>query len=215
MTAASAHASRGHHLGAPSRRGHREPNRWLQLLGGVVVMMAIASVLYVLPLLGSRSGAGLARSLAATENAFAAFILAETFFVPVESWLRDRVGRWPLVAAGLALVAVGAAAGARAESALRVLWYALGGVGAGVVYGGTVAKALQRFTDRKLLCVGVTAAACLAVSALALGALAVALSSPGALPVLIVLGAAQAVVIVVATLFILSPPPPDRLPPCD
>jgi hypothetical protein len=59
----------------------------------------------------------------------------------------------------------------------------------------------------------VTAAACAAVSALALGALAVALATPEALLVLIVLGAAQAAVVVVATLFILSPPPSDRLPP--
>src|SRR6266508_1738606 len=57
-------------------RRHRELNRWLQLVGGVVVMMAIASVLYVWPLLRSGSGASLAKSLAATENAFAAFILA-------------------------------------------------------------------------------------------------------------------------------------------
>jgi OFA family oxalate/formate antiporter-like MFS transporter len=195
------------------RRRPRERNRWFQLVGGVVAMMAIATVLYVWPLLRSEPGAGLAGSLAATENAFAAFILAETFFLPVEGWLRDRIGRWPLVAAGFALVGLGAIAGARAESAIRVLWYALGGVGAGVVYGGTIAKVLKRFTDRKLLCVGVTAAACAAVSALALGALAVALATPEALPVLIVLGAAQAAVVVVATLFILSPPPSDRLPP--
>jgi OFA family oxalate/formate antiporter-like MFS transporter len=195
------------------RHRHHEPNRWLQLVGGVVAMMAIATVLYVWPLLRSAPGRDLAESLATTENAFAAFILAETFFVPVEGWLRDRVGRWPLVAAGLALVALGAIAGAHTESKARVLWYALGGVGAGAVYGGTIAKVLKRFTDRKLLCVGVTAAACAAVSALGLGALGVALASPGAVAVLIVLGAAQAAVIVVATLFILSPPPADRLPP--
>lgn len=211
MSSASAHASQGPFPGVPGR--HPPLNRWLQLVAGVVVMTGIASALYVWPLLRSPSGEGLAASLAATENAFAAFIVAETIFVPVESWVRDLVGRWPLVAAGLGLVALGAFAGARAGGAARVGWYALGGVGAGVVYGGTVARALRRFTDRKLLCVGVTSAACAAVTALALGALAVSLSSPGALPVLVVLGAAQAAVIVVATLFILSPPPPDRLPP--
>jgi MFS transporter, OFA family, oxalate/formate antiporter len=199
--------------GPPARAERRPAHRWLRLVGGVAVMTAIASVLYVWPLLRGGSGASLAKSLAATENAFAAFILAETFFVPLEAWLRDRIGRWPLVVAGCALVLLGALAGAHAESAIRVVWYALGGVGAGVVYGGTVAKALERFTDRKLLCVGVTAVACAAASALALGALAVVLSSPGALPVLIVLGAGQAAVIVVATLFILSPPPAGRLPP--
>lgn len=70
-----------------------------------------------------------------------------------------------------------------------------------------------RAAHAPIQCVSVTAAACAAVSALALGALAVALATPEALLVLIVLGAAQAAVVVVATLFILSPPPSDRLPP--
>jgi hypothetical protein len=94
-----------------------------------------------------------------------------------------------------------------------VAWSVLGGVGAGIAYGGTVAKALKQFTDRKALAVGVTAAACAGVLALALGAAVSLLSSAGALPMLVVLGAAQAVVIVVATLFILYPssgaPPPE------
>lgn len=192
---------------------HRRPlNRWIQVVASVVAMMAIAGVLFVWPLLRSGPGRSLAESLAAIENAFAFFIIVETVFVPLESWLGDRFPRWLLVGAGAALVAVGALAGALAEGGRsQAAWFALGGTGAGLVYGGTVAKALQRFTDRKALCVGVTATACGVVLALALGAVA-ALSSGSALQVLIVLGAGQAVVILIATLFILYPPP-ARPPP--
>lgn len=186
--------------------------RALELVLGVVAMMVIAGVLFVWPLLRSAPGENLAESLAATQNAFAAFILAETVFVPLESLLGDRFPRWLLVGAGVLLVAVGALAGPDAESLrAEVAWSALGGVGAGLVYGGTVAKTLKRFTARKAVCVGVTAAACVGVLGLALGAIG-ALASRNALPLLVVLGAGQAVVILLATLFIVYPPP-ERPPP--
>jgi MFS transporter, OFA family, oxalate/formate antiporter len=191
---------------------HRRLNRWVRLVGGVVVMMAIAGILFVWPLLRSASGGTTAEALAASENAFAAFIFTETIFVPLESWLGDRVPRWLLVGAGVALVFLSAFAGADAPSTrARAAWYVLGGAGAGLAYGGTIAKVLRSFTDRKGLCVGVTAAACAGVVLLATGANAV-LSSARAMPLLIVLGAGQAVVILIATLFILEPPP-RRQPP--
>jgi hypothetical protein len=199
--------------GGPHPLAHRHLNRWVRLLAGVVAMMAVASLLFVWPLLRAAPGRGLAESLAAAENAFAAFIITESLFVSLEGWLGERVPRWILVAAGGLLVAVGAWASGRAEGAqAQVAWSIVGGVGAGLAYGGTVAKALKQFTDRKALAVGVTAAACAGVLALALAAIW-SLPSAGALPMLVVLGAAQAIVIVVATLVILYPtsgtPPPE------
>jgi OFA family oxalate/formate antiporter-like MFS transporter len=191
---------------------HRPLNRWIRLIGGVVVMMAIAGTLFVWPLLRSAGDASTAEALAASENAFAAFIFTETIFVPLESWLGDRVPRWLLVGAGIALVLLGAIEGAGAASTrARAAWYVVGGAGAGLAYGGTIAKVLRAFTDRKGLCVGVTAAACAGVVLLAVGANAV-LTSAQAMPLLIVLGAGQAVVILIATLFILEPAP-RREPP--
>jgi OFA family oxalate/formate antiporter-like MFS transporter len=190
----------------PGSRRHPS-NRWVQLVASVAAMMAIAAVVFVWPLLQGPPGKDLAESLAATQNAFAAFIIAETLFVPLEARIGDRFPRWLLVGVGVALVALGAFAGARAESVRAlVAWHALGGVGAGLAYGGTVAKALKRFTERKALCFGVTAAACALVLALALGAI-LALSSERAMPVLVLLGAGQAAVILIATLLILDPPP--------
>jgi OFA family oxalate/formate antiporter-like MFS transporter len=192
---------------------HGSLSRLAQVVAGVVGMMAIAGVVFVWPLLRSSSGRGLAESLAATQNAFALFIIAETIFVPLEGWLGDRFPRWLLVVLGVGLVFFGAFAGVRAESVrAQVACSGVGGVGAGLVYGGTVAKALKRFTDRKAVAVGLTAAACVGVLVLALGAIT-ALSLPTATPLLIVLGAGQAAVILLATLFILYPPtdapPPD------
>jgi MFS family permease len=175
-------------------------------------MMAVVATLFVRPLLRSAPGQDLAESLAAAENAFAAFILAETLFVPFEAWLGARVPRWILGAAGAALVALGALAGAAAGSArAQVAWFALGGIGAGLAYGATVAKAVQRFTDRKALAVGVTTAACAGVVALALGSVW-SLHAQRSLGLLVLIGAAQAIVIVVATLVILYPPPGNPPP---
>jgi MFS family permease len=193
---------------APEARRVAAPHAggWAGLLAGVVLMMALAGLLFVWPLLHAPQG-GFAEALAAAENAFAAFIIVEASFVPLEAWLGDRVPRWALAAAGAGLVAAGALGGAAATSALgKLAWSALGGVGAGLAYGATVAKALRHLTDRRALCVGVTVGACAGVLVLGLAAVW-ALSTPGALPVIVVLGAAQAVVIVVATLVILYPPP--------
>ena len=188
--------------------------RWVQLVAGTVVMMAIAIVVFVWPLLQSPPGAELGRSLAAVENAFAMFLLVETLLAPLEGWLGERRRPGLMLLLGLAAVVLGALAGGRAESLrAQANWYLLGGAGAGVVYGGTVARVLKRFTDHKAACVGVTAATCVAALALALAAYATATSAPGAIGALVVIGAGQAVVVLVATLLILAPPAPVEEPP--
>lgn len=193
---------------APESRRAAAPHAggWAGLLAGIVLMMAVAGLLFVWPLLHAPPD-GFAGALAAAENAFAAFVIIEASFVPLEAWLGDRVPRWALAGTGAGLVAAGALGGAAATSAVgKLAWSALGGVGAGLAYGATVAKALRHLAERRALCVGVTVGACAGVLALGLAAVW-ALSTPGALPVIVVLGAAQAVVIVVATLVILYPPP--------
>jgi OFA family oxalate/formate antiporter-like MFS transporter len=188
----------------------RHVSRWVQLVLGTVVMMVIASALYVWPLVRSHPGAELGKSLVSVESAFATFLYAETLFVPLEAWLGERKRTRLLLLLGVVLVALGALAGARAETLQAQMgWYALGGAGAGLVYGGTVARVVKRFTDRKAMCVGVTAAACAAVLALALLAYVRAITAPGAIGVLVLIGAGQAIVVVIATLFILKPPPAD------
>src|SRR5512133_4241122 len=126
MSAAS--VLQGHRLHLPSPH----VNRWVQLVSGTVAMMVIASVLYAWPLLRSPPGAELGKTLASVENAFATFIFVETLFVPFEAWLGERRRPRLLLLLGVALVALGALAGARAETPWSQAWYALGGAGAGI-----------------------------------------------------------------------------------
>jgi OFA family oxalate/formate antiporter-like MFS transporter len=199
-------------LHAPRLHGRsRDVSRWVQLVSGTVAMMVIATV-YAWPLLRSPSGAELGKNLAALENAFATFIFVETLFVPLEAWLGERRRPRLLLLLGLALVALGALAGVRAETPRLQAWYALGGAGAGIVYGGTVARAVKRFTDRKAQCIGVTAAAIAGVLALALFAYVKAITAPGAITVLVVIGVGQATIVLIATLWILKPPPAGEPP---
>lgn len=193
--------------------GRRDIGRWVELVAAIAGMMVIASVLYAWPLLRSSPGAELGKNLSAVENAFATFIFVETLFVPFEAWLGERRRPRLLLLAGVALVVLGAVAGARAASPWAQAWYALGGAGAGIVYGGTVARVLKRFTERKAQAIGVTAAAIAGVLALAVWAYVRSITTPGAITLLLAIGAGQATIVIVATLMILKPPPSGGEPP--
>ena len=138
----------------------RIPNRWVQLIAGIVAMMAIANLQYAWTLFTKPMQSHLHVSLAAIQGIFSLFILVETWLVPFEGYLVDRIG--PRLMLG-----VGAHPGwpeldlRRQAETLRGLyfWYCLGGVGAGVVYGGTIGNALKWFPDHRGLCVGLTAGA--------------------------------------------------------
>jgi MFS transporter, OFA family, oxalate/formate antiporter len=195
-------------LPAPGVTRRREVNRWIVLVASVFLMMALAGVQYAWPILAAGPGATVRTSLAATQDALAAYILLEAVFVPVEAFLCDRCGRPLLLVAGGALVAAGLVGATHAEHHRSlVLSSALGGVGAALVYGATVGKALRRFRDRRVACVGVTAGASAAIAALAPWTLAAAARIPGGFGALFLLGVAEAAVIVVAALFIVDPPP--------
>jgi OFA family oxalate/formate antiporter-like MFS transporter len=202
-------------LSADRAASRRELRRWLQLVASVFVMMALAGVQYAWPVLSTGPGVGVRTSLTAMQDALAAYVILEAVFVPLEGFLADRLGRPVLLVAGGAVVAAGLLGAGRAES-LRALvaFSALGGVGAALVYGATVGKALRCFPDRRVACVGVTAGASAAVAALAPWTLAAAARFPGGFPALLLLGAAEGAVIVVAALFVVDPPGPSDSAPC-
>jgi OFA family oxalate/formate antiporter-like MFS transporter len=63
-------------------------NRWVQLLAGIVVMMAIANLQYAWTLFTKPLTVNLHATLAAIQVAFAGFVLAETWLVrrPAFQW---------------------------------------------------------------------------------------------------------------------------------
>lgn len=141
--------------------------RWGQLLIGIVCMAMIANLqygwtLFVNPI-ADKHGWG----RAAIQVAFTIFVLTETWLVPIEGYLVDRFGPRPVVLVGGILCGLGWVINAFAAS-LPVLYIAaaIGGIGAGAVYGTCVGNALKWFPDRRGLAAGMTAAGFGAGSAL-------------------------------------------------
>jgi len=124
------------------------------------MMMAIANLQYAWTLFTVPLTKALGVKLAAIQLAFTLFILFETWLVPFEGWLIDKLGARIVVSVGS--LAVGAAwVGAGMIHTLSGLyfWYAIGGIGAGAVYGACMGMALKWFPDHRGLAAGLTAGA--------------------------------------------------------
>lgn len=154
--------------------------RWMQLLAGVICMSMIANLqygwtLFVEPI-DDKHGWG----RAAIQVAFTIFIVTETWLVPVEGWFVDRFGPRIVVLFGSVLCAASWALNAVADS-LLVLYVAaaIGGIGAGAVYGTCVGNALKWFPDRRGLAAGITAAGFGAGSALTVVPIATMIETSG------------------------------------
>jgi OFA family oxalate/formate antiporter-like MFS transporter len=134
-------------------------NRWLQLFLGIVCMAMIANLQYGWTLFVNPIDAKYHWGRAAIQVAFTTFVVCETWLVPIEGWLVDRFGPRPVVLVGGILVGIAWVMNAYASS-LAVLYVAaaIGGVGAGAVYGTCVGNALKWFPDRRGLAAGLTAA---------------------------------------------------------
>ncbi|MBM3647125.1 MAG: oxalate/formate MFS antiporter [Alphaproteobacteria bacterium] len=134
-------------------------NRWLQLGAGVVCMVMISSLqhgwtLFVQPIDDKH-----AWGRTAIQVAFTVFILTETWLVPFEGWVVDRLGPRPVALAGGLLVAASWGLNSIADSlALLYLGAVLGGIGAGCVYGTCLGNALKWFPDHRGLAAGLTVA---------------------------------------------------------
>ncbi len=182
-------------------------NRWVQLVAGVIAMAAIANLQYAWTLFTTPLTKSMNVSLAAIQVAFATFILAETWLVPFEGYLVDKIGPRLMIAIGGVLVGLGWIGAGNAETVRGLIfWYTLGGVGAGIVYGGTVGNAMKWFPDHRGLCVGLTAGAYGVGTALTVAPIAHMIRSSGYAQTLVVWGIIQGAVVVAAALFIVRPP---------
>jgi OFA family oxalate/formate antiporter-like MFS transporter len=186
---------------------HHLVNRWTQLLAGIVAMMAIANLQYAWTLFTKPLTLSLHASLAAVQVAFAAFVLAETWLVPFEGYLVDVIGPRVMIAIGGVLVGIGWIGAGKALTVRElVIYYSIGGVGAGVVYGGTIGNALKWFPDHRGLCVGLTAGAYGVGTAVTVAPIATMIKNSGYAYTLVVWGIIQGLVVLFAAAFIVRPP---------
>jgi len=138
----------------------RIPNRWVQLMAGIVAMMAIANLQYAWTLFTRPIQAHLHVSLVAVQWTFTLFVVLETWLVPFEGFLVDLIGPRFMLGLGSIMVGLGWIGSGRAETISSLyFWYGVGGISAGIVYGGAIGNALKWFPDHRGLCVGLTAGA--------------------------------------------------------
>jgi MFS transporter, OFA family, oxalate/formate antiporter len=154
--------------------------RWGQLVLGIVCMAMIANLQYGWTLFVNPIADKHGWSRAAIQVAFTIFVLTETWLVPIEGYLVDRFGPRPVVLVGGILCGAGWALNSVADS-LPMLYIAaaVGGVGAGAVYGTCVGNALKWFPDRRGLAAGLTAAGFGAGSALTIVPISAFIKSSG------------------------------------
>ncbi|HWI25667.1 MAG TPA: oxalate/formate MFS antiporter [Stellaceae bacterium] len=133
--------------------------RWIQLILGIICMSAVANLQYAWTLFVLPIQHAFGWNKAEIQVAFTIFILCETWLVPVEGWIVDRIGpRWMILAGG-----VGTFLAWFINANATQLWEfyvggALAGFAGGAVYGTSVGNALKWFPDKRGLCGGLTAA---------------------------------------------------------
>jgi OFA family oxalate/formate antiporter-like MFS transporter len=133
--------------------------RWLQLTAGIICMVMIANLQYGWTFFVDPINATYHWGRTGIQVAFTIFVATETWLVPVEGWFVDRFGPRLVVMFGGVMVALAWTLNSRA-STLWMLYTAaaVGGIGAGAVYGTCVGNALKWFADRRGLAAGLTAA---------------------------------------------------------
>ena len=185
----------------------RVVNRWVQMVAGVFAMMAIANLQYAWTLFTKPLMNNLHATLAAVQVTFAAFIIAETWLVPFEGYLIDRLGPRRVIAIGGILVGLGWIGSGYAQSLHSLyFWYVAGGVGAGAVYGGCIGNALKWFPDHRGLTAGFTSGAYGIGTALTVAPIAAMLKSSGYQKTFITWGIIQGAIVIIAAMFIVAPP---------
>jgi OFA family oxalate/formate antiporter-like MFS transporter len=145
-------------------------------------------------------------SLPTIQVAFTIFVLVETWLVPIEGYIVDRIGpRFVGVIAGV-LVALAWVINSLASSLPMLYGGAIvGGIGAGAVYGACVGNALKWFPDRRGFAAGITAMGFGAGSALTVFPIANMIKAQGYEAAFFKFGVAQGAVVFLVSWFLRAP----------
>src|SRR5438067_6506256 len=191
---------------APPRATASEATRWGQLIFGIICMVMIANLQYGWTLFVGPIDQKYHWGRAAIQVAFTIFVLTETWLVPIEGYLIDKFGPRIMISGSGVLVAIAWVINSVADSLfLLYLGAAIGGIGAGVIYGGSVGNALKWFPDRRGLAAGLTAAGFGAGSALTVIPIANMIQSSGYQSAFLWFGLGQGIVVIIVGLLLRAP----------
>ncbi|MBS0531873.1 MAG: oxalate/formate MFS antiporter [Proteobacteria bacterium] len=134
--------------------------RWVQLVLGVIAMMAISSPQYVWTLFVKPFQTATGATLPAIQVTFSLLIVLQTWFSPAQGWLIDRFGPKLLIAIGGLLSGAGWVLSAHVTTlpALYATYGLFCGIGTGIVYVGIVGLMVRWFPDRRGFATGIVAA---------------------------------------------------------
>ena len=183
-----------------------QSTRWQQLIFGIICMVMIANLQYGWTLFVGPIDAKYHWGRAAIQVAFTIFVLTETWLVPIEGYFIDKFGPRVMISVSGALVAIAWVINSVADSLMLLyLGAAIGGIGAGVIYGGSVGNALKWFPDRRGLAAGLTAAGFGAGSALTVIPIANMIASSGYESAFFWFGLGQGIVVIFVALMLRAP----------
>jgi MFS transporter, OFA family, oxalate/formate antiporter len=185
-------------------------NRWIQLVSGIVAMILISNYQYAFTLFtpGMKqtfSGVPYAKIAAI----FSAFILFETWPMPVAGYFVDRLGIRKLMAFGSVCIGLGWLLGgtiAKSPFDLYLYYGVIAGTGAGIIYISCVANAVKWFPDRRGLAVGLTAAGFGGGAALTVIPIANTIHIVGWAHAMAIWGVAQGLIALVMAMILHHPP---------
>jgi OFA family oxalate/formate antiporter-like MFS transporter len=134
--------------------------RWVQLLLGLICMMAIASPQYVWTLFTKPLAAKLGIALPELQVTFSILIVLQTLFSPFQGALIDRYGPRLLISIGTVLSGLSwvLASQVHSTSMLYLTYGGLGGLGTGIVYVGVVGLMVRWFPNHRGMAAGAVAA---------------------------------------------------------
>src|SRR3989440_8619245 len=181
--------------------------RWPVLLPCILAMLAIANLQYAWTFFNTDITKALHVQLDAVQWTLTFFIIAQTVLFPINAYLIDRFGPRLIVTLASILVAIGWIGAGRVNSLPALyLVYAVGGIGAGAVYGSCVGVAMKWFPDRRGLCVGVVAGSYGFGTALTVIPIDHMIKTSGYQSAFITWGIVQGLVALIAAQFLKMPP---------
>src|SRR6267143_609277 len=179
---------------------------WAQLVIGIICMVMIANLQYGWTLFVSPIGDKYHCGKAAIQVTFTIFVLLETWLVPAEGYLVDRFGpKWIVVIGGVLCGIAWSMNSVASSLGMFIFAAAIGGIGAGGVYGTCIGNAVRWFPGRRGLAAGLTAAGFGMGSALTIIPIAHMIKNSGYEQTFLTFGLMQGIVVVVVGWLIMAP----------